>query len=113
MSWDIGTYLDRAIADGAYVIHAHPFREGVEPIILYPSRTHCVEVLSAARSAAANHRAEQYAVSYGLPRCAGSDCHSTAVPRLCGVATGRKLANIDELIAALSSENCEFFDNNL
>ena len=82
MSWSAGTYLDTVRAEGAYVVHAHPFRENWEPICLYPSRTHGCEVLSAARADIANERAGEYAKSYGLVRVAGSDCHSVHWPRL-------------------------------
>lgn len=113
MSWDIGTYLDRVRADGAYIIHAHPFREGVEPVMLYPSRTDAAEVLSAARTDTANLHADEFARMYGFSLCAGSDCHSTAVKRLCGLSSNRKLGSINELIEMISMGSGELFDDKL
>jgi len=112
MSWDAGTYLDRVRADGAYIVHAHPFRENSEPIWLFPSRTDGCEVLSAARADIANERAGMYAESYGLVRSAGSDCHSVKWPRLCGVESDRRLESIEEFIALLKS-GAEIFDDRI
>lgn len=110
MTWDAGKYLSAVRADGAYIVHAHPFREGSEPIYLYPSLTDGCEVLSAARIDIANRRAGEYAESYGLARVAGSDCHSIKVQRLCGVDSDRRLENIADFIALISG-GAELFDD--
>lgn len=104
MRWDVRTYLDRVRADGAYVVHAHPFRENWEPICLFPSRTDGVEVLSAARTDLDNERAGKYAAEYGKIRVAGSDCHSVNMKRICGVMSNERLGGIEGFIALLKSQ---------
>ncbi|MGI6202714.1 MAG: PHP domain-containing protein [Eubacteriales bacterium] len=112
VSWDARTYLERVRNDGAYVVHAHPFRENSEPIWLYPSLTDGCEVLSAARADIANVRAGEYARSYGLAAVAGSDCHSINMPRLCGVLSERRLESIEDFISLLKG-GAELFDDTL
>jgi len=112
VSWDARTYLERVRNDGAYVVHAHPFRENSEPIWLYPSLTDGCEVLSAARADIANVRAGEYARSYGLAAVAGSDCHSINMPRLCGVLSERRLESVEDFISLLKG-GAELFDDTL
>ena len=61
---------------GAFVSHAHPFREAnyIRSIVLLPRLVDGVE-LNANRDDFVNERAEEYARAYGLPLTAGSDNH--------------------------------------
>lgn len=61
---------------GAFVSHAHPFREAnyIKSIVLIPRGVDAVEV-NANRTDFENERAVEYARAYGLPLTAGSDNH--------------------------------------
>ena len=108
MTWDAATYLDRVRADGAFIVHAHPFREGTEPV---PSRTDAVEVLNASHTEAPDRRAEAYAEMYGLAHSAGSDCHWVDAKRLCGVSSESRLASINDFINSIKSGGGTIFDD--
>lgn len=76
--WEVRPALRKMHADGAFIVHAHPFRER-EFIQLYPQDVDAVEVFNAAQNAnpLVNERGRWYAESYGLPQTAGSDSHFT------------------------------------
>ncbi len=61
---------------GAFVSHAHPFREAgyIKSIVLIPREVDGVE-LNANRTDFENERAAEYAKAYNLPLTAGSDNH--------------------------------------
>ena len=65
-------------ADGALLIHAHPFRESkqIDHFRLYPRQVDGVEVFNAGRSDFENGFAEHYTKYYDLIRFAGSDNHT-------------------------------------
>ena len=69
--------LEFFTANGALVVHAHPFREAhyIDHIRLFPRSVHGVEVFNACRTEFENKLAEQYAENYGLLKFAGSDNH--------------------------------------
>ena len=73
----IKAFLELARSNGAWVIHAHPFREAgyIDHIRLYPRCVHGVEIDNANRSAFENEMAKQYAYNYQLIPFAGSDIH--------------------------------------
>lgn len=102
----INDYLDLVRDEGAYVIHAHPFRE--EPYIpviqLMPRKVDAVEVLNANRGDFENRLAADYAKAYGLTAAAGSDNHRGMQPRLCGIGTKKRLESIEDFIDAMKSE---------
>lgn len=65
--------------DGAFIIHAHPFRERdyIDHIELFPRDVDGVEIVNGAhlKQPETNDRAKIYAMMYGLPGTAGSDSH--------------------------------------
>lgn len=76
--WHVEEYLRRVRNDGGFVIHAHPFREKVRHIHLFPDLVDGVEVINSSRIPVANDRARAYADMYDLPGVAGSDIHTVS-----------------------------------
>ena len=89
--------LPYLMAEGALVVHAHPYREAgyIDHIRLYPRCVQAVEVYNAWRKPLENHMAALYAEGYDLPPTAGTDNHSAErTPALGGMASDTPL--IDE-----------------
>lgn len=110
---DINSYLDFVRAQGAYVVHAHPFREDfyIPMIQLLPRKVDAVEIINACRKDFENRLAAQYAENYGLQIFAGSDNHvAERQKRLSGIETEKELSSIDELIAAVRAGEFKLFD---
>lgn len=63
--------------NGAFVAHAHPFREAnyIDHIRLFPRCVDAVEVINASRTELENRMANIYADNYELLKIAGSDNH--------------------------------------
>jgi hypothetical protein len=112
MNWSLNDYLDRARADGAFIVHAHPFREaGYIPMIhLNPRRENAVETDNASMPDETNDRAKWYAESFCLPHFAGSDMHSDNRPRLCGISSGVCFRGVSELVQAFKNGEYALFD---
>jgi hypothetical protein len=110
LTWKLLPYFDRVHADGGGIVHAHPFREKVDVIELVPGRIDGVEVINPGRPDDANRHALDFANSFGLPRTAGSDIHSTDQKRLCGVTLSRRLADGRDYMAALKAGEATVFD---
>lgn len=111
LRWDPVTYLRRVREAGAFVVQAHPFREGVTSFLLVPDQTDGVEVISASRSDEANRHAEDYCASYGKIRHAGTDIHWVNYPRLAGVEGNRRFADIHDYIEGLKAGEYKLFDH--
>jgi hypothetical protein len=108
-SWNIIDYFDHVHADGGLVVHAHPFRERVEHIHLFPTKIDAVEVLNMGRDGVHNRYAHDFAVSYCLPQTAGSDIHVARPDNLAGVEIGRRLTgSLDYAEAVLAGETKNF-----
>ena len=93
-------------ADGALVIHAHPFREAqyIDHIRLFPRLVHGTEIFNACRTDFENELAAQYCKNYGLIPFAGSDNHvAGGLKRYGGMATETPLRNVREFIDAVRS----------
>ena len=105
MNWSLNEYLDAVRAEGAAVVHAHPFREAayIPMIHLNPSRVDAVETCNVSVSDEVNARAEWYAESYGLKKFHGSDNHHGAKPTLAGILTSEKIQNEKHLAALLKN----------
>ncbi|MBQ5335349.1 MAG: histidinol-phosphatase [Oscillospiraceae bacterium] len=74
-------YLRLVRDAGAFIVHAHPFRQAdyIEAIRLVPESVDAVEVYNGGnRTPAENERAKWYAESYALPQTSGSDTHFRA-----------------------------------
>jgi hypothetical protein len=113
LDWHVLDYFDRVHADGGAIVHAHPFREEIELVKLFPGKVDAVEVINATRSADANRHARDFAISFGLPHTAGSDIHATHWQRLCGVATPQRLTGGRDYLAALTSGEACLIDESL
>ncbi len=102
----LNDYLDLVRDEGAYVVHAHPFREEhyIPVIQLVPRKVDGVEILNANRSDFENKLAKDYARAYGLTSTAGSDNHMGEQPRLCGIGTKKRLETIEDFIGAMRAE---------
>jgi len=103
LSWDVLRYCDRVHEDGGSVIHAHPFREGVDIVNLLPNHVDAVEVLNGGRGDEYNRHALDYATSFDLPQVAGSDTHSIKMKRLYGMGFHRRLRNVKDYTMAIKA----------
>ena len=110
---EINRYLDLVRSEGAYVVHAHPFREDfyIPYIQLLPRKVDAVEVLNACRKDFENERAAEYAKNYGLKISAGSDNHSAyRQRRLCALGSDGEYLSLDDIIGAIRSGECSLED---
>ena len=110
---NIKDYLDFVRREGAFVVHAHPFREDfyIPCIQLMPRQVDAVEILNANRKDAENERAAYYAESYGLPAIAGSDNHTAEKQkRLCGIETEKPIEDMVGFVSVLRSGSFRIFD---
>jgi hypothetical protein len=110
IEWDIITYLDRVREDGGAIVHAHPFREGVEHINLFPTKIDAVEVLNGCRTIESNQHAADFAKSYNLPKTAGSDNHRLEHKHFTGILTSKKLTCVKDYIEVIRSGDAVLFD---
>ncbi len=109
----VNAYLDFVRREGAFVAHAHPFREDfyIPFIQLMPRQVDAVETINANRKDQENERAAWYAQSYGLPAIAGSDNHTAGgQKRLCGIETDAPVEDMAGFTALLRSGNYRLFD---
>ncbi|MCL1792236.1 MAG: PHP domain-containing protein [Oscillospiraceae bacterium] len=110
MAGQIETVLGNMRAEGAFVIHAHPFRSAPyipAPAKLFPECTDAVEVANTHNKDAEPDRlALGYAVKYGLAKFGGSDAHS-ADPQSGGMMFARRPASLGELIDMAKKGDCE------
>ena len=111
LKWDLLTYLDRVHEDGGAIVHAHPFREGVEIVQLVPNKIDAVEIVNPGRSDACNRHAFDFATSFNLPHTAGSDIHRTGQQRLCGVNASKRLSDARDYVTAVKSGEAVLFDD--
>lgn len=109
----INEYLRYVRAEGALVIHAHPFREAmyIPAIQLFPRLVDGVEIINSNRTDFENERAAEYARAYGLPVFAGGDNHSAdKQKRLSGLETERPLEDIGDFIRCFRAGEYRLFD---
>ena len=80
-------------AEGAFIVHAHPFHEAhyIDHIRLYPRSVDAVEVNNASRDDFENALADQYADNYGLFKTGGSDNHHGFKRHLAGMECDRPI----------------------
>ena len=100
------------MAEGALVIHAHPFREAayIDHIRLFPRCVQGVEVFNSARTEFENNMAEQYAANYGHLRFAGSDNHAAGRHRVFGgMATEAPITSVQDFIDRVLSGDAKPF----
>lgn len=106
-TWSARQYCEAVRADGGFIVHAHPFREWVNTITLYPEWTDGVEVINASRIPESNRRADMYADMYGFPKTAGSDIHSVRQKTLACVCSPIRLTDLHEYLALMKEGKLE------
>ncbi|MCL2697508.1 MAG: PHP domain-containing protein [Oscillospiraceae bacterium] len=89
---------------GAFIIHAHPFREApyIDMLRLLPDFTDAVEVYNASNHKAFNDKAAKYALMYSLPRISGGDTHA-AGGKAAGIESPKRLHTIFEMISLIKN----------
>lgn len=94
--WDPLRAFRTMRSEGAFIIHAHPFRERdyIDRILLFPREVDGVEVINGGQlqDSRMNVRADLYADMYGLPKTSGSDAHFHKDLQECGIAVPEKLS---------------------
>ena len=113
LSMTITEYLDFVRSQGAFVTHAHPFREDyyIPRIQLMPRQVDAVETVNANRKDFENERAAEYARNYGLQAIYGSDNHHAyKQKRLCGIETETPIADGADFLRVLKSGEYTCFD---
>ena len=98
--------------EGAFIIHAHPFREAgyIDHIRLFPYYVHGAEIINACRTPAENDRAKVYADWYNLLYFAGSDNHSAAKKTtLAGMESPTPVKNEKDFIKKCKQEELKPF----
>jgi len=99
--------------NGAFVVHAHPFRNPpfVDHIHLFPDCVHGVEVINGCRSDFENSMANTYAEAYGLIKTAGSDNHSAGETKhLAGMCSDTPLMSEEDFIIRLKNGKLKIFE---
>ena len=110
------------MAEGGFVIQAHPYREAhyIDHIRLFPRSVHGVEVINSYQAWEANEMAAIYAKQYGLLVTAGSDNHygSRVFERLrekgfrleiAGVYSDTPVNSVDDYVAGIKSGELKVF----
>jgi hypothetical protein len=90
---------------GAFIVHAHPFREApyIDMFRLLPELTDAVEVYNAHNTIMQNERARLYAEEYGLLKIAGGDFHRSG-DDASGVELQKRPGSYPELLEMLAKE---------
>lgn len=106
-----GDFLDAIRNAGAFVIHAHPFRERpyIDSIMLFPRKVDAVEIINGGNTWEENERAKWYANEYGLLQVAGSDIHTDEWTVISGVETEKKCETIYDLIDEIKRGRTKIF----
>ena len=100
------------MAEGAFIIQAHPMREAqyIDHIRLFPRCVHGVEVINGCRSDFENRLADQYADNYELLKIAGSDNHSGGdCKNLAGIKTKTPIESVEDFIDKVRKGETEIF----
>ena len=87
--------------EGVCVVHAHPFRLGME--VADPTGLFGIEAYNGGTERFRNEMAREYARHYGLPVTSGSDIHSTARLAKGGIETEHKINTPEDLVKVLRS----------
>ena len=106
---------------GAFIVHAHPFREAkyIDHIRLFPRLIDGVEVINAARKENENKMADIYATEYNLLKLAGSDNHRGGqkklydnggeLKKLAGINTEIPINSVEDFRDIIKSGNYSLF----
>lgn len=106
-------YFDLVHSAGAYISHAHPFREDwyIDMIRLFPRKCDGAEIINSHRTQFENDLAKQFADNYGLSYTAGSDNHHANQARLSGLVFDRRIKSETDFTDALRSGKYELYDH--
>lgn len=98
------------IENGALVIQAHPYRNLLDHISLFPRHVHGAEVINASMDELTNAMAKHYAKSYSLISFAGSDNHTAgARAALAGVELDSPISSVKEFTERILALDFEIF----
>lgn len=104
----VEAFYERCQADGAILIHAHPYRNGGNPTT--PMALDGVEVCNANHDhEERNELALEFAQKYDLLQTAGSDCHGPKQVGNAGIEVEHLPADENELVELLRSRNYKLF----
>ena len=112
MDLDMRARLHFFADNGAFISHAHPFREAsyIDHIRLYPDCVEAVEVINANRSGKVNDMARLYADTYEFLYTAGSDNHTAGGQKfLAGMKTETPIVSVEDFIAKVRNHETEIF----
>jgi len=101
LEWGVEDYLMRVRADGALVVHAHPFREApyIKTLRLFPNRVDAVEVINSRNETHIQDiKAYRYAIKHRLLMTSGSDSHDTLVLPGGGLILSRRPQSDSDLV---------------
>lgn len=105
----VEAFYEKCKAEGALLVHAHPYRNGGSPTT--PKALDGVEVLNANYDHdERNDLALAFAQKHGLLETAGSDCHGPKQVGKAGIAVDVLPDNEQELVAMLRSGNYQIFE---
>ncbi len=107
MKWSPVEFLNIARKDGATIVHAHPFRDKIDLVRLFPDHIDAVEVFNASQPDEANRRALCYAQMLSLPTVAGSDIHNINKNPLGAVKSKKKFTCINDFAEELKNNSLE------
>lgn len=97
---------------GAFVVHAHPFREDyyIDHIRLFPRGVQGVETVNACRTDFENKMADLYADNYGFFKTAGSDNHKAGgLKHLAGMSCETPLKDEADFIRRVKNGKMSIF----
>ena len=110
------------MAEGGFVIQAHPYREAhyIDHIRLFPRSVHGVEVINSYQAWESNEMAAIYAKQYGLLVTAGSDNHYGSRvferlrekgfrPEIAGMYSDTPVNSVEDYIAGVRSGELKVF----
>ncbi len=99
---------------GAFIVHAHPFRERdyIQYIRLFPRHVDAVEAINGAQSKTPemNERAELYAKMYDLPITAGSDSHHVHALLGSGIDAPRRIVTPLDYFEMIKNKELKLWD---
>ena len=104
--------LTLCMESGAFVVHAHPFRDAsyIDHIRLFPKCCEAVEIYNASRPAFENDMAVLYAAHYGKLVLAGTDNHTAGNRQIFGgVEFEKPLADEQDFIAKVRGGEAHIF----
>ena len=97
------------LPDGACVVQAHPFRDGME--VETPKGVFGLEVFNGGTEQFRNEMARMFAQHYSLPMTSGSDIHGLNRLAKGGIMTDRRIKTPEDLITVLRSGDYSLIEN--